>query len=1413
MAPTAAPSGAPEPSLWEMVKAAPGQALDDMMSIAQGAAKIGVGGATDAGAGVWNLGNDAVKYLSQKLFDHKMEGMELESRIPQPESTAGKAARGLTQFMVPYTGTLKLVKALPVLAKTPAVVQAMTAGAVVDFAAFTPEEKNVVNVLQETFQSNPVVHSAYMDYLKASPGDSHAEQRAKQALIGLHLGAATDVLMTGMKASKNFLGPRAAEVWQSLSKAKALEDASAKATPRAPTGATAAPVRPASPTLPENVKALIERRTGQASKAPKTAAAQRRVDAELTYSDPLNQKKLDQWEKAGAEAEASRATSEAQKVAAATAQADAAKDALPSTVDNTGSFQKFHLDGEHPLIGQADDPMVKELDHDVAEALGVRGAPPSEAQRVALEAHEKLQDEALKALREAVETRGPQRVFSDEARAHLRALTEAKVVAPKVSPAAGAQALLETVRTKDALIARVAKALNPDGSLNLPTADRAVSSSGLVKLLSDLDKRQLGSALGTSSATVAGAAGAEDGQEGAGSGNAQNLVMSALAGFAAYKLHGGVKAFMARKGLQAIHPVADELARPGVEGLTAPTGSVPEVLPKASIDAMTDAAVSGSYRDLATKVNPGDFNFSRFNTGADVRNMIDAFTGQFTKEFDQSKRGVVSLAQTEEHAKTLGVSMDSFKAMHEGTANLDATVTAHRAVFAAHAQHVVEVAKVAAETGTDAAILAARQAVARHATIQAYMKSSQTEIARALSAMRIMSGDAHMASAELHTMVEALGGKEANLDFMRRLGELSGDPQALTEFAKRGALARTSDAVFESFVAGILSGPSTQVANLVGNTAVALWSGVERQAAVGISKVARRGAGEGVTQAEVNGYIGGMVHGFGASLRVSSAGRAGIAEAAGMFLTGNRDAAMGVLQKNADEMGGFWTALLTGEGKAGGPTADFMSPNQFTASPRVPAISSQALHLDSDGYLGQAVDYLGAAIRTPLRLLGAADDAFKSAYYVGELHAQATRDGLSKGLNGKELYEHIAQFVDSPTREARKAALESAGKGTFQNPLGDKLQWASDMQRNLPFARWVLPIIKTPLNVVSYVGGRTPMLRTYSDAVKADLEAGGARADIANARLAAGALLYLTGAGLAESGLFTGGGESDQSAEGLSGPAPYSLKVGDNWIALNRMAPLGMFLGLSADMSALKDHWSEHEAPALVGAAILALSRNISSQTMTAGLSDLVDALNQAQRGNTSRLSQWGNNLTASVATPFSGMLRTIARDEDPYAKEVWDLADAFKSRLPGYSKEVFNRVDVLGNDVKARKGAFPTSQDSEDPAARELRRLNVDLKKPPKGLRVADGMPAIDLTPQQFYRLQKLHGGMFKEALTGAVNEPTWKDVPEAKGGQGEYTSQKERIVRMLHQETRKAATSQLYAEFPELQSKMEMVLSGRPH
>ena len=76
-----------------------------------------------------------------------------------------------------------------------------------------------------------------------------------------------------------------------------------------------------------------------------------------------------------------------------------------------------------------------------------------------------------------------------------------------------------------------------------------------------------------------------------------------------------------------------------------------------------------------------------------------------------------------------------------------------------------------------------------------------------------------------------------------------------------------------------------------------------------------------------------------------------------------------------------------------------------------------------------------------------------------------------------------------------------------------------------------------------------------------------------------------------------------------------------------------------------------------------------------------------------------------------------------------------------------------------------------------------------------------------------KLQGGLFKTALTDTISQAEWKDVPEGRGTGDGYKSQKDLIIKMLHQYTRKAATSQLYEEFPELQAKMQMVMEGRPN
>ena len=1434
VAPVATPASPEGPGMWDSlmakaanVKSTPlGQGNPDQIAVLDGGLGNDVlGGITEAGASIWNLGNDAVKGISKSLFDHKMEGFPLESKVESKPGAAHSLVRGVTQFALPYSGALKVAKVLPLMAKAPSWVQAMTAGAAVDFAAFSPEEGNVVNTLQSVFAQSPVMHNAFMDALKATPG-SNWENRFKNAVIGAGVGVALEPVFLLAKAAKGWLGPKGADVWASVSKGKALDDAATKATAEA-APAVAAPKPPGAPTLEENIKAVQKRQ-----KAPTGAdvRANRRVEVEQTFTEPANMKKLDQWEKVIAEDATARTTKEA---------------AIGGTAGDVPKTA-YKLDGELPLIAHADDPMVHSLDHTLDDAftasVAARDTPEllRDAGHVAaLDSYSKLQQAVMETLSSRISGITGKEVKAALARARAEALPGkvATGLTTSFESLKKNQDLMEKalsdlkVRGEAQAAAKLPEGVkNPDGTLNLTSTLPGTSKGthglttpgSLIDTLKGLNRGQAGSAILTAAGTAAGAAGAAEGEAEGGPTGWQQVAMAALAGFAAYKLHGGVKNFLARKGLQEVHPVVTELAHPAVAGLTAPAGATLKALPDETLTKLADAAIAGDFREMAAKVDPSDFNFEHFSTGEDVTKMIDSFSVQFAETIGKQKRGVVSLDQTkaaakvrlDEMANALNVSpqgyedalMASFKGMNDKVANLDDIITAQRALFVAHSNHVTDLAKVALTEGTDAAILAARQAATRQAVIQAHMKASQTEAGRALNAFKIYVGEGgDLAAHDMANTLKELGGRDDCLKLLGRIANLAGDPTALTRVAEKTWWAKTADSLWEGFVSGIFSGPATHMANMVGNTTSALMSVGERTIAAGFSTLKGRGAGDGVALGEVSAYLTGMHQGVAASLKMTHAGRASLTDAAAMFLKGDRDAAIGLVRQNADELGGFWTSLTIGDSKAFNRGSEVM-----TQAGRTPAISSKAWGVESDSFMGKGIDYLGSAIRTPLRLLGATDDIGRSAYYIGELHAQSYRDGLGKGLQGDELAKHVADMVDAPPKGIRESAMYAAEKGTFSAALPNGALWTQGVQQ-IPGMRWVIPVVKTPVNSVLWVTERMPGFRNLSDSVKADIAAGGARADIANARMAGAALLFGTFIGLTRSGLFTGGGAFNQQAENLSGPGQYSLKVGDKWYAVNRLAPIGMLMGIAADMNDIAPHLSDEDSMAVVNATLLSLARNITRQTMLAGITDATEALTQASQGNDAKLGTWLRNLGSSVVTPFSGLLKAVARDDDPYAKEVWTFVDALKSRIPGYSQEVPNKVDVLGNDMLARSGVFPSTKDSEDLGARELRRLNIDLKSNPKKLQIGEGVPPVDLTPKQYQELQRASGKLFSEALNGAVGQDGWKDVPEDSKG-GLYKSDKERIIRMLQEKTRKAAHGQLLANNPDLVKKIQEVLQNRP-
>jgi hypothetical protein len=167
-------------------------------------------------------------------------------------------------------------------------------------------------------------------------------------------------------------------------------------------------------------------------------------------------------------------------------------------------------------------------------------------------------------------------------------------------------------------------------------------------------------------------------------------------------------------------------------------------------------------------------------------------------------------------------------------------------------------------------------------------------------------------------------------------------------------------------------------------------------------------------------------------------------------------------------------------------------------------------------------------------------------------------------------------------------------------------------------------------------------------------------------------------------------------------------------------------------------------------------------------------------------------------------------------------MMDAIKSRIPGLSKSVKPHVNLLGEDVHYEGGlgpdiASPVAQMTEnpDPGAKEVARLNVDLKHPLRTIGSGDGAPGVELNGDQYYRLMKIlgkeAGGVgFKKSLNDLIASPAYKALPEDPH-QRDYKQIKQKEIELLYDGMKRASVMQLITEDKVLREKFMQNLQNK--
>ena len=772
-------------------------------------------------------------------------------------------------------------------------------------------------------------------------------------------------------------------------------------------------------------------------------------------------------------------------------------------------------------------------------------------------------------------------------------------------------------------------------------------------------------------------------------------------------------------------------------------------------------------------------NFARINAPEDVQTVIKDMADKFAPQIDVARRGVRTFAEIELDAQQVNA-WDVLVARRKGDPlNAEQSVAA-RQLWAASADKLSQVAKEASANPSEANLFAFRKMLATHYAIQNEVIAARTETARALASWRIPAGGSAERFRDISQALEANGGSEVTRDMADRVAKLAnaGMYEELDNFVQRGVWARTRDAMQEAWIMGLLSGPKTHIVNAMSNTAVVFMQMYERKAAEIISSIL--GNSGGVQAGEA------MTQWFG----LTQSWKDGLRYAAKSAKTGEVGFGMSKVEL-----------------------------------PRTGSITSEAFNLSSETWAGRAVDGIGNIVRIPGRALAASDEFFKTIGYRMELNAQALRQAAGEVHAGvipaDGIKARVAELLENPPENLRMSAVDQALYQTFTNSPGKLAQGLQSLKAQFPALTVILPFVRTPANILKYTFERTPLAPLMSS-VRADIAAGGARQDLALARLSTGTALMMVAADMAMSGTVSGSGPKDTSerqALERTGWQRNSIKVGDRWYAYNRLDPAGSLLGLAAEMVEILNNSEDEDTEEGVGeaavAAIASISATVMSKTYLSGIADLFEAISDPKRYTETFVQRL-------VGSTVPAIVGEAARTADPYSREVFGMLDAIKRRTPGLSDDLPLRRDIWGRPVTYQSGLgwaydvfspIYTKPAKAEPIDDEMLRLGKAVSMPSK--RATFQGVNIDLNnyPGAYSRYVELAGNELKhpnydmgakDLLNAVVSGEHFLSEIYDQGTDGADGTKAE-IISSIVSEYRKIAREQVLQEFPEIQGEID--------
>ncbi len=468
---------------------------------------------------------------------------------------------------------------------------------------------------------------------------------------------------------------------------------------------------------------------------------------------------------------------------------------------------------------------------------------------------------------------------------------------------------------------------------------------------------------------------------------------------------------------------------------------------------------------------------------------------------------------------------------------------------------------------------------------------------------------------------------------------------------------------------------------------------------------------------------------------------------------------------------------------------------------------------------------------------------------IREATKQADKLGLVGQKFAKKRAAHIKKYVDDNFDEDASNlaayALEEAKYFTHtreleEGTLGKSIQ---NLTKNFAFARFVLPFVRTPSNLLSFALERSPLglpyripgtnkklnvpgLRAEAEAMREGLKSSdpvvkaAARGKIVTAFAGAGLFYEMVFNNNNTLPLITGGGPKDEKQKKIlqeTGWRPYSIKIGDTYYDYKKLDPIATILGIVADMSEMMKENEEANEEGLeqVGIAMAtALSRNVANKSYLAGIQLWAEALQDPDR--------FGERLGRNYVSSFVPNVLSQMQDYDKQSmREVRDVADAILKKLPGGRDMLDPRRNILGEEKTIDYGTtgfmnpVATSKEKDDAILQEMADLQYAFRQPsPKisggNVNLLDfvnnrGRTAYDRS-LDLLQTVTVGGRTLRQTLKRLIKSSQYQRLPGFSAEVGVDSPRVQEINKVLKR-FRKTAKREMLKEFPDVATQINNV------